>query len=92
MEESNLPPKTDYWKAYMNWLSKNMFTMLGIIIIMGLVLFEMATVETQKVNIAKKCNDYWVKQVEKVCPALTSSNPLAGATFNSSLMNDIGQS
>jgi len=87
MEESNLPPKPDYWKAYTTWLSKNMFTMIGIIIIAGLVLFEVATVEKQKVTVAQNCNKYWVKQIEKVCPQLLNNNVYENMNFTTSLPN-----
>lgn len=60
-------------KKYNDWVKKNIFTMIGIIIIMVMVLFEMTTVETQKIAVANKCNEYWLENLERTCPILFES-------------------
>ena len=71
--EQQPTPKEQILK-YNNWVKKNWFTMVGIIIILGLVLFEIATVESDKVKISNECNKHWYAQVAKVCPALINDN------------------
>lgn len=75
--------------GYNAWCKKNMFTVIGIAIILALVIFDYATVQKDKQDLVDKCNDYWFNQVERVCPVLFKQNN-AAFDYNMSLTNNLG--
>lgn len=56
---------------YTEWVKKNWITMIGIIIILSITWYDVATVQSQKQDAVNDCNAHWKKEVEKVCPAIT---------------------
>lgn len=63
---------TEAIRVYMEWARKNIFTILGIIIILLLVLYDSATVQYKIKTEVDKCNEYWVEEVKSVCPFAVS--------------------
>jgi len=57
-------------KGYSDWVRKNVFTVIGIIIILSLVLWNASTIDKQKVEIADSCNEYWRIKMVEMCPLL----------------------
>lgn len=53
-----------------NWVKKNWFTMIGIIVVLLAVWYDLATIQTQKVEVAKACNDHWHEQLRDTCTTL----------------------
>ena len=78
---------------YIEWVKKNMFTVIGIIIILLITMYDVATVQKQKMDVLNKvtyeCNKFYVKEVKKVCPALFADStytPEYTPSFNLSLI------
>ena len=74
--------------GFNDWIKKNMFTVIGIFIIISFVLYDMATVQKDKQDIVNKCNEYWFNQVQRVCPVLSTQKE-AAFDFNVSLSKNI---
>ena len=75
--------------GFNDWIKKNMFTVIGIFIIISFVLYDMATVQKDKQDIVNKCNEYWFNQVQRVCPVLSTQKESAAFDFNVSLSKNI---
>lgn len=52
-----------------NWGRKNIWTMLGILIIALIVLYDVMTVQKSKIDVINQCNDFYQKEMVRVCPA-----------------------
>ena len=59
-------------KEFNEWVIKNWFTVFGILIILGITLYDVATVHVEKNKLVNQCNEYWFNQVQTVCPVLTN--------------------
>lgn len=86
-EEIKIPPNA--MQRFNDWCKKNMFTVIGIFIILCLVLYDYATIQNDKRELVNRCNDYWFKQVKTVCPILSTQGN-AGFDYNLSLSKNIG--
>ena len=71
-DEIEIKPK-EAISNYNNWVKKNLFTVIGIIIILSLVLYDVATVQKDKKDIVKDCNEYWRSELEYRCPNALNS-------------------
>lgn len=60
------------YQQYKEWVKKNHFTMIGIIIILAIVWWYYATVEVRIYNAVQDCNEYWREAVNRSCPVLFS--------------------
>ena len=72
-----------------DWCRKNMFTIIAIAIIIGLVIYDYATIQKDKQELLNQCNEFWFNQVERVCPIL-STQTNAAFDYNLSLSKNIG--
>ena len=68
-DEKKVSSKIFYTKLN-EWTKKNIFTVIGIIIILLVVWYDVVTVQTQKIEVVKKCNDHWQNQIKQYCPFL----------------------
>lgn len=87
MEESKPEDKITFieiFNGFNNWVKKNWFTVVAIFIILGITIYDVATVQTEKTKLLKQCNEYWFNQVERVCPVL-SNQPNAAFEYNLSI-------
>ena len=92
MEESKpTQPELTFWQKYEKWIRKNTFTMIGIIIIALLVLYDTSTAWKSKaeatMQTANKCNEYWIEQVKIVCPALLGKD-IQGNRYNFTFLSN----
>lgn len=56
------------YQIYSNWVKKNYFTLFGIIIILCIVWYDVATVQSKIKKEVDNCNAYYEDALEKVCP------------------------
>ena len=61
---------------YFEWVSKNYFTLIGIIIIVVVVGWYYNNVEVRVVEEINSCNDHWREQLKEICPHAVE-NPYA---------------
>ena len=67
---------TNTWQKYAEWVKKNGFTVIGIIIILLVVWWNAATIDSQKKDLIDRCNAHWKSEVQKACPSvLTVGKP-----------------
>jgi len=57
-------------KGYNRWVKENWFTVIGIIIILGITWYDVATVQAQKYDLVEECNHHWRTQTKGVCGTL----------------------
>jgi len=65
-----------------DWVRKNWFTVVGIIIISIAVLVDINTVQQQRMKVGKECNDYWFQQVKAYCPAILQNGAQYDLNFS----------
>ena len=58
------------YEDYTNWVRKNWFTVVGIIVILSITWYQVSTVEVTKIEIAVACNEHWMEEIEKACPSI----------------------
>ena len=59
---------------FMEWVRKNPLTLLGILFILLVVVYNQTTIESQKQEVLDSCNEYYMAEIERVCPML--NNPM----------------
>ena len=64
----------DTYSKLNNWVKKNIFTVIGIILILSIAWYDLATVQTSKVKVINECNLHWANQVRLTCPTLFENN------------------
>ena len=74
------------WTNYQKFVVKNWFVFVGIIIILGLVLYDVANVQVRVKSNEAKCNAHWREQLSMVCPKLGND---AGAVWVSADFGNI---
>jgi len=70
------------YEDYNDWVKKNWLTVIGIIIILAVVWYDVATVQAKIKENVDKCNEYWQGEVERVCPALLGTMGWQGNMLN----------
>ena len=68
-------PDSDMFMKILSKISEKWLIFLSIIIILALVWYDVATIQTQKVEIMDKCNEHWRGAVKKVCPLVLNNSP-----------------
>jgi len=88
-EDDDIIIKGNPGRLILDWFKKNHWTVWGIIIILCLTWYDVATVQVQKKEMLEECNEFWVKEVTRVCPhAITGiKNPTAIELDNFTLKN-----
>lgn len=57
-------------------------TVLALLFIIGLVVFDYFTIEKRMIEAVDECNDHWRAEAERVCPEMNEGNILATGEFN----------
>jgi len=72
-QDIELEPKK-YWNQYKSWCHKNIFTVIGVLVILGMVWWNYSSCDSQKLDIANECNTHWRLEVAGKCPQLINSS------------------
>lgn len=67
--------------SLIDWVSKNIVTAIGIIIILIVVWWNMQTIDKQKIDIARECNEHWQEQINTYCPAANDFGQIFNVSF-----------
>lgn len=60
------------WNIWDAWIRKNLFTVLAIITIALITIWNYTTCDSQKADIIEDCNMYWREKMARMCPELTN--------------------
>ena len=66
-EMPKMSVKTAY-NAYAGWVKKNLFTMIGIILILCIALWDVNHTQQAQIEVAKDCIEHYEKQLALSCP------------------------